>query len=619
MKNFLKNPDKLIYLLLVFCAVLYFVGIWYGLPYFFVGDEPSLIGGALKMIQLKNPIPALNPSAFNILYYPPLIPYLLNIFFAPVLGAIYLMGHFTSLAAFQNYLILNPSVLILVARMMSVLFGVGLVFLIYKITKEIIKNSWASLLGATIFGLSFYQFQMSHFARHWIYTAFFAALILYCAIKIYFTSASKNLIQKEEKDSPINAPSYAENNTDRFWLWRIACEKKWYLFAGIAGGLSFGVSYVGIIYLVFVGWIHFFAPLKNISRFSTRRIFSLRVWNPMLRASSLREFTGSESLLNKIKSKNIWYFILVFLILSFIFFIIYPQSFLAVSGGGGASVANKSFGGFLSSILQIAQTLFFMDPVISILGFLGIIYCLYKRKDGYFMYPAIFLIVIYPVLLYFMFHDEPRYVFLLMPIFGVFAAEIIWWIFSFKNVLVKYGIVLGAIIFSLVMNIRYDLLLTRSDTRILAKNWIEQNIPSGSSILVNFSQLHIPQTKESIQDQKVLSSVSLRSYDQAYLNSDLKNQELQYFVLNSRFLAGDQSALYNLKTWYAFDYLAFEHQKSDPLSDFEKQMVSGRFKVQSFYPSLALNGEDFTGNFIGGVWNFFKVQNFGPEVDIYKL
>ncbi|MEK7120224.1 MAG: hypothetical protein AAB824_01660, partial [Patescibacteria group bacterium] len=193
------------------------------------------------------------------------------------------------------------------------------------------------------------------------------------------------------------------------------------------------------------------------------------------------------------------------------------------------------------------------------------------------------------------------------------------WILSQKNIVLKYGIVLAAIIFSLIINIRYDLLLTRSDTRILAKNWIEQNIPSGSSILVNFSQLRIPQTKESIQNQKVLLPASLRSYDQAYLNSDLKNQDPQYFVLNSRFLAGDQGALYNLKSWYAFDYLAFERQKSDPLGDFENKMVFGRFEIKRFYPSVALTGEDFTGNFIGGVWNFFKVQNFGPEVDIYKL
>ena len=65
---FLKNPDKLIYALLALCAILYFIGIWYGLPYFFVGDEPSLIGGALKMVQLKNPLPVLQPQEFKLLY-----------------------------------------------------------------------------------------------------------------------------------------------------------------------------------------------------------------------------------------------------------------------------------------------------------------------------------------------------------------------------------------------------------------------------------------------------------------------------------------------------------------------------------------------------------------------
>jgi len=549
--NFLKNPDKLIYILLAVCVAFYIFGIWYGLPYFFVGDEQSLIGGALKMLQLKNPFPVLQPQEFNLLYYPVLIPYVLNLFFIPVLLVFYFVGGFSGLNVFQDYLILNSGALIITARIVSVLFGLGLVFLIYQITKEIIKNSWASLLGATIFGLSFYQLQMSHFARHWIYTAFFAASILYCAIKIYFTR-----------------------------------EKKWYLLAGVTGGLSFGASYVGILYLVFVFWAHF--------------------------------FTGAESWQEKIKSSNWWYFVLVFVGLSFLFFAIYPQAFLAVISGGGAPFGVKSLEGFLGAVLYMGKVLIFMDPVITALVVLGLIYFVRKRKNGYFLYPALFLIVIYPALLYFIFHEEPRYIFLLGPIFAILAGEVIFWTLSQKNIVLKYGIVLVAIIFSLIINIRYDLLLTRSDTRILAKNWIEQNIPSGSSILVNFSQLHIPQTKESIQNQKVLLLTSLRSYDQAYLNSDLKNQDPQYFVLNSRFLAGDQNALYNLKSWYAFDYLVFERQKSDSLGDFENQMLFDRLKVKGFYSSATLAEEDFTGNFIGGVWNFFKVQNFGPEVNIYK-
>lgn len=225
--NFLKNPDKLIYILLAVCVVFYIFGIWYGLPYFFVGDEPSLIGGALKMIQFKNPIPALDVQNFKTLYYPPLIPYIFNLFFAPVLLIYYLAGHFGSLVNFQNYLILNPSVLIVAARIISALFGTMLVFLTYKISKNIFKNSWVAFYGASLLAFGYYQNQLSHFARHWIFTAFFAYLILYFAVKI----AEENKI-------------------------------KWYVWAAVCTGLSFGISYVGVIFAIFVLAAHFWRGFK---------------------------------------------------------------------------------------------------------------------------------------------------------------------------------------------------------------------------------------------------------------------------------------------------------------------------------------------------------------------
>ena len=59
-------------------------GTFYGSPFFLVGDEYSLVGGTLKLLELKTIFPVLHPpEKFQILIYPMLIPYLYLALYAP--------------------------------------------------------------------------------------------------------------------------------------------------------------------------------------------------------------------------------------------------------------------------------------------------------------------------------------------------------------------------------------------------------------------------------------------------------------------------------------------------------------------------------------------------------
>src|SRR3989344_8430702 len=80
-------------------------GITYGLPLWLVGDEPSLVFGALKMIELKTVLPVLHDDAFRgLFYYTPLLAY---VYLLPFLGIIGLKGLFFlgSLADLKNVLL----------------------------------------------------------------------------------------------------------------------------------------------------------------------------------------------------------------------------------------------------------------------------------------------------------------------------------------------------------------------------------------------------------------------------------------------------------------------------------------------------------------------------------
>ena len=58
-------------------------------------EDLPLVGGTLRMIELKNLVPSLEPR-LTILYYPPGLPYLFLILFVPVLGVWWIAAGFPS-------------------------------------------------------------------------------------------------------------------------------------------------------------------------------------------------------------------------------------------------------------------------------------------------------------------------------------------------------------------------------------------------------------------------------------------------------------------------------------------------------------------------------------------
>lgn len=557
-KRFFTSPSKLIFALLAICAALYAAGIWYGTPYFFVGDEPSLIGGALKMLQTHNPFPVLAPQQFGILYYPVIIPYLLAIIFVPVLGIDYLVRGFHSLAAFQNALILDPSLLIIASRALSVAVGLALVWLTYQLGKKILRDQWAALLGAALLGFGFYQNQLSHFARHWIYTGFFAYLILYCASRIYE-----------------------------------AREKKWYVLAAVATGAAFGVSYVGIIFGLFVLFAHFW-PAEN-ETFKSRFLAAL-------------------------KEKKIWIYFSITLALMLLVIAIYPQALWGVLHDGGAPTPLALHNSIASSYLFFVKVLVFMDPLIFLAGLAGVVWMFWKRyRIQYFLVPFVGLFILYPFLLFSIFHNEPRYVFLLIPglaLTGGWAlAQLARWL-ALRAGKVVAALPLLLILVPLAIVCRYDYLLVQSDTRLMARDWMVQTFPPASVVLTNFPELRLPQTIDSVRAQKMLDASSLRQYDDVLLQSG-QSQPGGYFVLNVHFLENNPDALYKIKSWYSVHYAAFQYPQSGTLSATDQSFIEKGSLLASFVPDMGDGQDDFTGNFVGNPLIFFQIRHFGPKVEIY--
>jgi len=90
-------------------------------------------------------------------------------------------------------------------------------------------------------------------------------------------------------------------------------------------------------------------------------------------------------------------------------------------------------------------------------------------------------------------HYFARYALPLVPFVALLAAEVVVMFTDWMGVErtdLKWGfgalLVFAVVAQPLSSSIRHDLLLTREDTRTLAKNWIEANVPEGSKIAVDW-------------------------------------------------------------------------------------------------------------------------------------
>ena len=144
------------------------VAIGYGLPLIVVADEAPFTLAALKMLQLHTLIPSLHLGEFStILYYPPYVSYLLLAPFSAIIGVEYLLWHGDP-ALFQAHLLSDLSPFFIAARLVSVLFGVVSVYLVYRIAESLFRSRVAATAAAFLLATSLLHEALSMVGRQWV-------------------------------------------------------------------------------------------------------------------------------------------------------------------------------------------------------------------------------------------------------------------------------------------------------------------------------------------------------------------------------------------------------------------------------------------------------------------
>lgn len=186
----LSNTEKVLLLILIAAFLIRVIGIDYGLPQQFVADEFLMVAVSLKMMDAGS----LRPYFPEIFYHQPLSAYISVLGIGSYLAWQLLTGAFPDVAALKTYYAIHSSDLLIVTRFLSVAAGVGTVFLLYLIGRDLFSKR-AGLLAAFFGAFEFLAVQLNHTGRVWGFLPFFVALAFWANVKLFQSDSTKNYVK----------------------------------------------------------------------------------------------------------------------------------------------------------------------------------------------------------------------------------------------------------------------------------------------------------------------------------------------------------------------------------------------------------------------------------------
>lgn len=395
-------------------------GLGFGLPYDVHPDEHQYVEEGLSLLLNRNP----NPQKFN---NPSLLKYTL----AAEYGGLYWLGRtagrFGGWHDFRAFWYAHPEVFYLLGRLTTVLLGVGSILVLYHIGRET-SDRKTGLVASALLSATFLHARDSHFAVNDIPVTFLALVSLRFALRIPRTRSWHD-----------------------------------YVLAAFFGGLAASTKYTGGFVVLCIAAAHLVAQWRQ-RRWAT-------LWDRRLIVAAA-------------------VFVLAFLL--------------------GTPFAILDAGCFWEDLVKMYQRgsegykgiiidpdggyLFYLKSLLWGMGYgllaaclLGLAYVAWKRPG------EAVIVAIFPVAIYLFMGRQlmffARFIIPAIPFLILFAAYLLCDIPRFfplpplARALLLAGVMVGVVVQPTLAIIRTDRILSRTDTRTLARLWIEAHAPDGSRII----------------------------------------------------------------------------------------------------------------------------------------
>ncbi len=443
MKKFLKEYFYLILIVLLgFFLRIYAIN--WQLPYLYQTEEYKTVNYVLKMAAQKS----LNPKFFE---YPSLYLYLMLLVFSMLFLFGKIFGFYTSAENFALKFFIDPTVVYVVGRTFSAIWGTFLIILTYVLGK-LLYNKRVGIFSALIVSVLPIWVVYSHFIKPEMFSNLLVCIYCVSLYKYYLT---QNI-------------------------------KFFYISCGILG-LATSCKYLSLPSGVLLPLVYFSGNKKKFVNF----ILGLAL--------------------------IVLFFILgtPYSVLDYkTFFVEMKGIFLGPQEGLKRDIFYGVYKTFLDWIFMGNSTAF-----VGILCFLGVVYCAIKRKLQDLIVVCIFLI--YSLVNITHYFPAWGFLFTAFPFYAIAGGQVADKFFD-KSLITKifFGLV---IVISLIESIFVDIRFFLKDTRTVALEWIEKNIPQGEKVLIDRYPNSPPlkMTKQQIE-RLYKRAVELNHYKKEYFYWQLK-------------------------------------------------------------------------------------------------
>jgi len=274
-----------------------------------------------------------------------------------------------------------------------------------------------------------------------------------------------------------------------------------------------------------------------------------------------------------------------------------------------------------SKFLFYVRTLLWYDLPVVVLGMVGLrVLCLKTGKTGVIIW-LFGIVACLPFLV--KGTAEPRYIFLLFIPFIVSASFFLDTLLTQRK-LPAYLLIGLTILLSLIPVVRFKFLLYRKSTYLLAKDYLEKEIPQNKPLLVNRNNFYLLPSLESQEPKELFSDPyyqSLRSILSTMKKGEIEKMKQVKFIhslSNMRMLA--KKANFTVET-DKYDFVVFDYYTQG-----EKQVLMEEIRfnpknyelVKTFSPADSFIPLPSLLNIHNPYKHLFSVDRFGPYFEVYE-
>lgn len=413
-------------------------GISFGLPDLFIYDEITYVETALRCGTFN-----FSPQGF---IHGSLLGYILFLEYIMVYIILFLFRMVSSPADFLiKYYIANPTLLLLIGRVTQVFFGLGTIAISYLIAKALF-NKKVGLISAYLLSISLVHLQHCHYIKADILSCFLLTMAFFFATRVFKI--------RQFKDTEYSRPN----------------ETKFLILAGLFIGLAASAKFLALSGYVF--------------------LFALQV----LSKPAQRRYHFGHFLINSIFDSKFLLasaMVIVGFLIGQPYALFTPKDF--ISSFSGISVITN-FDIIQRMTGQPRLLFYFTDMLKNSVG-LPVLVCsllsifLLTDKD---LFKKILLILSLPVCFSIFAicksFTVDRYLLIIVPFLIILSAKTVDYLlnkfsyYKFKKFLLMLIIIVLSL--PLITVIRFGILISSTNTRTIAKSWIEENIPPNARVAI---------------------------------------------------------------------------------------------------------------------------------------